>query len=47
MLNIKNRVTGYSLVPMGSLTSSVVHPREVLKPAILASAAKHYYYYYS
>jgi DNA repair protein RadC len=24
---------------MGSLTASIVHPREVLKPAILASAA--------
>ena len=39
ILNIKNKVTGYSLISMGSLTSSIVHPREVLKPAILASAA--------
>jgi len=39
MLNIKNKVIGYSLISMGSLTSSIVHPREVLKPAILASAA--------
>ena len=39
ILNIKNRVIGYSLVSMGSLTASIVHPREVLKPAILASAA--------
>jgi DNA repair protein RadC len=39
ILNIKNRVIGYSLISMGSLTASIVHPREVLKPAILASAA--------
>ena len=39
ILNIKNKVIGYSLVSMGSLTASIVHPREVLKPAILASAA--------
>ena len=39
ILNIKNKVIGYSLVSMGSLTASIVHLREVLKPAILASAA--------
>ena len=39
LLNIKNVIIGYSLVSMGSLTASIVHPREVLKPAILASAA--------
>ncbi|MCL5772337.1 MAG: JAB domain-containing protein [Actinobacteria bacterium] len=39
ILNIKNKVIGYSLISMGSLSSSIVHPREVLKPAILASAA--------
>ena len=39
ILNIKNKVIGYSLISMGSLTASIVHPREVLKPAILASAA--------
>ena len=39
ILNVKNRVIGYSLISMGSLTASIVHPREVLKPAILASAA--------
>ena len=38
ILNIKNKVIGYSLVLMGSLTASIVHPLEVLKPAILASA---------
>ena len=39
ILNVKNKVIGYSLISMGSLTSSIVHPREVLKPAVLASAA--------
>ena len=39
ILNVKNSVIGYSLISMGSLTASIVHPREVLKPAILASAA--------
>lgn len=39
MLNVKNIIIGYSLISMGSLTSSIVHPREVLKPAILSSAA--------
>jgi len=39
LLNVKNNIIGYSLISMGSLTSSIVHPREVLKPAILASAA--------
>ena len=36
----KNHIIGINLVSMGSLTSSVVHPREVFKPAILASAAR-------
>ena len=31
ILNIKNKVIGYSLISMGSLTASIVHPREVLK----------------
>jgi DNA repair protein RadC len=35
----KNRVTGVHTVSMGSLTASVVHPREVFKAAILANAA--------
>ncbi|MHB1376809.1 MAG: JAB domain-containing protein [Candidatus Humimicrobiaceae bacterium] len=26
ILNIKNKIIGYSLVSMGSLTSSIVHP---------------------
>lgn len=35
----KNRLTGIHTVSMGSLTQSVVHPREVFKAAILANAA--------
>ena len=35
----KNRLTGIHTVSMGSLTASVVHPREVFKAAILAQAA--------
>lgn len=38
-LNGKNKVMGVNMVSMGSLTSSIVHPREVFKPAILANAA--------
>jgi DNA repair protein RadC len=39
MLNRKNEIIGINTVSMGSLTASVVHPREVFKPAILANAA--------
>ena len=39
MLNIKNRIIKEVMVSQGSLTSSIVHPREVLKIAIKASAA--------
>lgn len=38
-LDQKNRLTGIHTVSMGSLTASVVHPREVFKAAILANAA--------
>jgi len=37
--NIKNQIISYEVVSMGSLTSSIVHPREVFKAAILANAA--------
>ena len=37
--NIKNHIISYEVVSMGSLTSSIVHPREVFKAAILANAA--------
>lgn len=39
MLNVKNIPIGINTVSIGSLNSSIVHPREVFKPAILASAA--------
>ena len=38
-LNQKNRITGVHTVSMGSLTASIVHPREVYKSAILSNAA--------
>src|SRR5499433_3566831 len=39
LLDQKNQVIGIHTVSMGSLTASVVHPREVFKPAILSNAA--------
>ena len=38
-LNTKNRVLGCHTISMGSLTASVVHPREVFQAAILDNAA--------
>lgn len=35
----KGRSMGFNLVSVGTLTASLVHPREVFKPAILANAA--------
>ena len=39
LLNSKNKVIGTEVVSEGSLSSSVVHPREVYAPAILHHAA--------
>jgi DNA repair protein RadC len=39
LLNQKNRVIGINTVSIGSLTASIVHPREVYKSAILTNAA--------
>ena len=39
MLNSKNRIIGEVMVSQGSLSSAVVHPREVFLPAIVNSAA--------
>lgn len=39
LLNGKNRAIGLNLVSIGALTAALVHPREVLKPAILGNAA--------
>lgn len=38
-VNSKLKVIGFNIVSIGSLNQSVVHPREVFKPAILANAA--------
>lgn len=38
-LDSKNRTIGCHKVSVGSLSASVVHPREVFKPAILENAA--------
>jgi DNA repair protein RadC len=39
LLNAKNDMIGLNIVSTGALSSAPVHPREVLKPAILANAA--------
>src|SRR5215470_3096709 len=39
MLDQKNKIIGINTVSVGSLTASVVHSREVFKPAILSNAA--------
>lgn len=39
LLNRKNGIKGRSLVTVGTATSSLVHPREVFRPAVAASAA--------
>ncbi|HJT22059.1 MAG TPA: JAB domain-containing protein [Nitrospira sp.] len=38
-LDAKHCVTGINIVSIGSLTLSIVHPREVFKPLILMNAA--------
>jgi DNA repair protein RadC len=38
-LDAKHRIIGVNVVSVGSLTLSIVHPREVFKPAILMNAA--------
>lgn len=38
-LDIKNQPTCINIVSVGTLNSSLVHPREVYKPAILSNAA--------
>lgn len=39
MLDVKNKVIRELMISQGSLTTSVVHPREVLRPIIRESAA--------
>ena len=38
MLNTQNVIIGINTISMGSVSASIVHPREVFKPAILANA---------
>ena len=39
MLDGRNAVAGFNVVSIGTLTTALVHPREVFKAAILANAA--------
>lgn len=39
LLTVRQNLLGLHTVSIGTLTSSIVHPREVFKPAILAGAA--------
>ena len=39
LLTVRHRVLGLHTVSVGCLTASLVHPREVFKPAILAGCA--------
>ncbi len=38
-LNTKNRIVGVHIISIGSLNSSIVHPREIFKAAMLNNAA--------
>jgi len=39
LLNVKNEMIGLNIVSIGALANATIHPREVLKPAILANSA--------
>ncbi len=39
LLNARHECTAVETVSIGSLNASIVHPREVFRPAVLASAA--------
>ena len=39
LLDAKNKVIGTEVVSEGSLSTSIVHPRDVFQPAILQNAA--------
>jgi DNA repair protein RadC len=39
LLDNKNKIIGINTVSVGTLTASLVHPREVYKPAIVSNAA--------
>jgi len=38
LLNVRYAVIGWNLVSLGTLTESIAHPREVLRPAVAANA---------
>ena len=38
-VNTKNKIAGAHVISQGSLSSSIVHPREIFKAAILNNAA--------
>jgi len=38
LLSAKNHIKGYNLVSIGSMNASLVHPREVFRPAIIGGA---------
>ena len=38
MADSKNKIIGFNLVSMGTINQSLVHPREVFRPAIVAAA---------
>jgi len=39
LLNAKNKIIGLNIVSIGDLSSAPVHPREVLKPAIISNSS--------
>lgn len=39
MLNPRLEIIGFNIVSIGTVSASLVHPREVFKPAILANAS--------
>lgn len=39
ILDGRNQIVGFNVISVGTLTSALVHPREVFKAAILGSAA--------
>jgi DNA repair protein RadC len=39
LLNARHEATGLETISIGSLNASIVHPREVFRPAMLAAAA--------
>jgi DNA repair protein RadC len=40
LLNGKSKMIGFNTVSIGTVTASLVHPREVFKPAILGNAVQ-------